>query len=144
MFITQAWSTNCDDLYSVSQDGFISHSSVKKCAVLTKFKGNVGGGGEATTSCDPLSSVALHPNERSLLVGSLSRLTWWDLDTHSSLKTFEGGHVGHVSALAVITSSVNNCYVITGGNSVQKDHTLTVWKLVYFHQLQYIIFMLHC
>lgn len=124
-----AWSSNCDDLYSVSQDGFISHSSVKKCAVLTKFKGNVGGGGEATASCDPLSSVALHPSERSLLVGSLSRLTWWDLDTHSSLKTFEGGHVGNVSALAVVTSSVNNCYVITGGNSVQKDHTLTVWKL---------------
>ena len=54
----------------------------------------------------------------------------WDLDTQSTLKTFEGGHVGFVSSLAVVTSSTHNCYVITGGNNVQKDHTLTVWPLV--------------
>ena len=52
------------------------------------------------------------------------------MDTQSTLKTFEGGHVGFVSSLAVVTSSTHNCYVITGGNNVQKDHTLTVWPLV--------------
>ena len=98
---------------------------------MTRFKGNAGGDGGDATASEPLASVALHPSERSLLVGSLSRLTWWDLDTHSSLRTFEGGHVGSVSTLAVVTSSINNCYVITGGNSVQKDHTLTVWQLVH-------------
>jgi len=120
-----AWSSNCIDLYSVGDDGYISHSSVKKCNVVGRFRGSLKGG----DSSEALASVALHPSERSLLVGSLSRLTWWDLDTQSALKTFEGGHVGSVSALAVVTSSLNNCYVITGGNSQQKDHTLTAWHL---------------
>jgi len=122
------WSSNCDDLYSVSKDGFISHSSVKRCSVLTRFRGSSSSSGNEG-AVEPLSAVGLHPSERSVLVGSLSRLTWWDLDTQSTLKTFEGGHVGFVSSLAVVTSSTHNCYVITGGNNVQKDHTLTVWPL---------------
>lgn len=76
---------------------------------------------------EPLYSICLHPSERSVIVGSLSRLTWMDLDTKSPLKTFEGGHVGAVTSLTILQMS-KQCYLLSAGDSSQ-DYTITAWKL---------------
>ena len=60
-------------------------------------------------------------------MGSLSRLTWIDLDTKSPLKTFEGGHVGVVTSLTMLQMN-KQCYVLSAGDS-SEDYTITAWKL---------------
>ena len=60
-------------------------------------------------------------------MGSLSRLTWIDLDTKSPLKTFEGGHVGVVTSLTMLQTN-KQCYVLSAGDS-SEDYTITAWKL---------------
>ena len=76
---------------------------------------------------EPLHSICLHPSEKSVIVGSLSRLTWIDLETKSPLRIFQGGHVGVVSSLKTLQVG-QQCYVLSAGDSSQ-DYTITVWKL---------------
>ena len=76
---------------------------------------------------EPLHSICLHPSETSIIVGSVSRLTWIDLDTKSCLKTFEGGHIGAVTSLTVL-QSWKQCFVLSCGNS-SDDYTVSAWKL---------------
>ena len=76
---------------------------------------------------EPLHSICLHPSERSVVVGSVSRLTWIDLDTKSCLKTFEGGHIGAVTSLTVL-QIWKQCFILSVGNS-SDDYTVSAWKL---------------
>ena len=87
----------------------------------SKTKNGMGRGRE------PLHSICLHPSERSVVVGSVSRLTWIDLDTKSCLKTFEGGHIGAVTSLTVL-QTWKQCFILSVGNS-SDDYTVSAWKL---------------
>ena len=76
---------------------------------------------------EPLHSICLHPSEKSVIVGSLSKIIWIDLDTKAPLKMFEGGHVGIISSLAIL-QVCKQSYILSTGDS-SDDYTITAWKL---------------
>jgi WD40 repeat protein len=117
----QAWNKSCTEVFTASSDGFVGHFNVKKSLFIGKFRCEEG------TKSDPVHSVCVHPSDRSILTGSVARVTWWDLDTKSPFKTFSGAHLGPVTLLSMVTVA-EVCYLATGGSSEQ-DHTLSVWNL---------------
>jgi len=130
------WNIEGTEIFSCSVDGFICQIDIKTSKLLSKFHTNCSDkAGQVSTVSrsgtgrgrEPLYSICLHPNERSVIVGSLSRLTWMDLDTKSALKTFEGGHVGVVTSLTIL-QMYKQCYVLSAGDS-SEDYTITAWKL---------------
>ncbi len=112
----------CTEVFTASSDGFIGHFNVKKSLLIGKIRCGEG------TKTDPVHSVAVHPSDRSLLTGSVARITWWDLDTRSPLKMFSGAHLGPIAILTLVPLSSELCYLVSGGSSEQ-DHTLAVWNL---------------
>ena len=131
------WNSEATDIFSCSLDGFVCQIDIKKSKLVSKFHTNsndysAGKARKASRSglgCgrEPLHSICLHPSEQSVIVGSLSRLTWIDLDTKSPLKTFQGGHVGFVNSLTIL-QILKQCYVLSAGESSQ-DYTISAWKL---------------
>ena len=130
------WNSDGTEIFSCSVDGFICHLDIKNSKLLSKFHTNYNSdksvGNTKTRNGmgrgrEPLHSICLHPSERSVVVGSVSRLTWIDLDTKSCLKTFEGGHIGAVTSLTML-QLWKQCFVLSAGNS-SDDYTISVWKL---------------
>merc|ERR1712226_885581 len=132
-----AWNSGSSEIFSCSLDGFICQIDIKASKLMSKFHANHNDTSSGKTNSasrkslgrgrEPLHSICLHPTERSVIVGSLSRLTWMDLDTKSPLKTLEGGHVGVVTSLTVL-QMYKQCYILSAGES-SDDYTITAWKL---------------
>ena len=130
------WNSEGTEIFSCSVDGFICQIDIKTSKLVSKFHTNCSDKAIQVSSAsrkgtgrgrEPLYSICLHPTERSVIVGSLSRLTWMDLDTKSPLKTLEGGHVGVVTSLTVL-QMYKQCYILSAGES-SDDYTITAWKL---------------
>lgn len=129
------------ELFSCSDDGTVRQFHAKKNAVLAKFGVDCavpasGGaktpmkGGLSKQRLQKLHSVCVHPSGSSVLVGSVSRIHWVDLDTKSPLKVFEGGHVGPVtSLLALANSSGTSCFLLSAGSANTNDQTVSLWDL---------------
>ena len=122
VFWFQAWNSNCSMIFTASSDGYCGQFNLKKSACVGKFKCDEG------TKSSPIYSICVHPSDSSIITGSVARITWWDLDTRSPLKTFSGTHLGPVTIVMTVTIDAERCVLVSGGSSEQ-DHTLAVWNL---------------
>jgi WD40 repeat protein len=109
-------------IFTASSDGFVGQFNVKKSVFVGKFKCEEG------TKSNPVHSVCVHPSDNSVITGMVAKITWWDLDTKSPLKTFSGAHLGPVTIVTAVTVDAERCLLVSGGSSEQ-DHTLAVWNL---------------
>ena len=131
------WNSGSSEIFSCSLDGFICQIDVKASKLMSKFHANYNdtSSGKAKSASrkslgrgrEPLHSICLHPSEKSVIVGSLSKIIWIDLDTKAPLKMFEGGHVGIISSLAIL-QVCKQSYILSTGDS-SDDYTITAWKL---------------
>ena len=106
--LSQAWSANCDSIYSCSDDGHLARlaaSTIKSPKPSLFFRpdgGTTGGGGGGKQR---LLSLALHPDGSSAAVGTAAgTVLWVDLDARLTLRTFGGGHRGGCGPLALLVS----------------------------------------
>jgi WD40 repeat protein len=74
---------------------------------------------------EPVHAVVLVPdNDLQLLVGTVAKITLWDLDTKTSIRMFEGGHMGNIVSIVFASASM----FLTVGASEQ-DHTVSLWSV---------------
>jgi WD40 repeat protein len=74
---------------------------------------------------EPVHAVVLVPNnDLQLLVGTVAKITLWDLDTKTSIRMFEGGHMGNIVSIVFASASM----FLTVGAS-QQDHTVSLWSV---------------
>ena len=118
----QVWNSTSTQIFTASSDGHVGQFNIKKSSVIGKIKCDEG------AKSNPVHSVCVHPSNKSIITGSVAKITWWDLITKSPLKTFAGAHLGPVAILTAVTVDAERCLLVSGGSSEQ-DHTLAVWNL---------------
>jgi WD40 repeat protein len=115
----QAWNPSGTEVITGSEDGYVSQFNIKKSLNILTFRASVNQRKES------VNSVVLYPeNDRQLLVGTFSKISLWDLDTKTSLRVFEGGHMDNIVSILF----VNPLLFLTVGAGEQ-DHTVCLWSI---------------
>jgi WD40 repeat protein len=118
-FNIQAWNSSGTEIITGSEDGYVSQFNVKKSLNTLRFQASV------SRRKEPVHAVVLVPNnDLQLLVGTVAKITLWDLDTKTSIRMFEGGHRGNIVSIVFASTSM----FLTVGASEQ-DHTVSLWSV---------------
>ncbi len=105
-------------IYSVSDDGTIGKWNSKARGQSSTFTP------EAKKA--KLYSLSMHPSGNSILVGTMAKVLWIDVDTKAILRTFNA-HKGQVSILKVFTMESEVFFASAGSN--ERDLSLSIWPL---------------
>jgi len=116
------WSSDGQRVFSASDDGHVGCIDAKKLSVAYRFMPE----GDRPKR-EALHSIVLAENS-SILVGGAARILWLDLDTKSVLRVLVGGHVGYVTALALLPLPRAEPLLFSAGAG-DKDRAVAVWRL---------------